>query len=249
MELPDPLRMILLRWFVTRYKLNMDEAAKELSAYRSIADLFTRKLREGVRPIKGQQVSPVDGTLRDSGRIESDRLTQVKGLTYSLGALLTASGPSPDRFRGGTFFNFYLSPRDYHRIHSPVSGVVRSVTYVSGTLWPVNDWALQSVRELFVQNARVVVELETDQGPVAVVLIGALNVGQIVLSFQNVLPPKPAGAVATVTPNQGFNLLVGQELGMFRMGSAVVCLFGPGFSSPTTSISTSVHVGDALFQS
>lgn len=244
------MRLRLLKWYIHRYGVDFSEAAGTLDDYRSIADLFTRKLKPGARPIQGEVVVPIDGTLRDSGGIGDGTLTQIKGLTYTIDQLLGGGDSETQdnsRFVGGSFANFYLSPRDYHRIHSPVTGTVERVTFISGTLWPVNDWAVRSVPELFVQNARVAVHITTQRGPIALVMIGALNVGGIALSFEHELDRPVKKQVVNVVPRRPLVLAVGEEVGTFRMGSAVVCLFGPGFGSPTSFISNSVRVGQRLF--
>ncbi|HEY0371997.1 MAG TPA: phosphatidylserine decarboxylase, partial [Thermoanaerobaculia bacterium] len=139
-RLPKPLARKLVHWFARTYQIDTDSAGKPLHEYPSIGHFFIRELREGLRPIEGDFVSPVDGTLRNFGTVLNGRLDQVKGKSYTLARFLGDENAS--RYENGTFFNLYLSPQDYHHIHSPVGGqIVRSV-HIPGKLWPVNDWSL-----------------------------------------------------------------------------------------------------------
>jgi phosphatidylserine decarboxylase len=225
-RLPQPLARRLVRWFANTYEIDVDAAAQPLHQYPSIGHFFVRDLAEGLRPIEGAFVSPVDGVLRNYGVVENGRIEQVKGKSYSLARFLGDENAA--RFENGTFFNLYLSPQDYHHVHSPVGGnVVRSV-HIPGRLWPVNDWSLANIDELFSINERVVTYVECDLGLVAVVMIGATNVGKISVVYDSFIS-NAASASRTVTRNYDppIAIATGDRLGTFHMGSSVVVLLEP----------------------
>lgn len=227
-RLPQPLARHLVRWFADTYQIDVDAAGKELHHYPSIGHFFTRDLREGLRPIEGDFVSPVDGVLRNYGAIADGRLEQIKGKTYTLSRFL-GDPETARRYENGVFFNLYLSPQDYHHVHSPVSGkIVRSV-HIPGKLWPVNDWSLANVDELFSINERVVTYIECAFGLVAAVMIGATNVGKISVVYDTFIS-NAAGTTKTVarTYDPAIDIAAGARLGTFHMGSSVVMLFEPG---------------------
>jgi len=231
-RLPRPVSRRLVRWFADTYKIDVDAAGRPLHEYPSIGHFFIRDLAEGLRPIEGDFVSPVDGTLRNFGVIANGRIEQVKGKTYTLARFLADEANAP-RYENGTFFNFYLSPQDYHHIHSPVSGgvsggIVRSV-HIPGKLWPVNDWSLANIDELFSINERVVTYVDCELGRVAVVMIGATNVGKISVTYDSFIS-NSAGADKTVARDYapGLPIAAGARLGTFHMGSSVVVLLEPG---------------------
>ena len=226
-RLPKPLARKLVHWFARTYQIDIDAAGKPLHEYPSIGHFFIRELREGLRPIESDFVSPVDGTLRNFGVVENGRLHQVKDKSYTLARFLGDENAA--RYENGAYFNLYLSPQDYHHIHSPVGGrIVRSV-HIPGKLWPVNDWSLANVNELFSINERVVTYIDCDLGRVAVVMIGATNVGKISVVYDSFI--SNAGNVnRTVSRDYdpGIPIETGARLGTFHMGSSVVVLLEPG---------------------
>jgi phosphatidylserine decarboxylase len=227
-RLPRPISRRLVRWFADTYKIDVDAAGQPLHEYPSIGHFFIRDLAEGLRPIEGDFVSPVDGVLRNFGVIAGGRIEQVKGKTYTLARFL-ADEANATRYENGAFFNFYLSPQDYHHVHSPVGGgIVRSV-HIPGKLWPVNDWSLANIDELFSINERVVTYVDCHLGRVAVVMIGATNVGKISVTYDSFIS-NSADADKTVARDYGPPLAIagGARLGTFHMGSSVVVLLEPG---------------------
>ena len=227
-RLPRPIARRLVRWFAATYQIDVDDASRPWQEYPSIGHFFIRDLREGLRPIEGDVVSPVDGTLRSFGIIEGGRLQQVKGKDYTLERFL-GDDAEAKRFDNGVFFNFYLSPQDYHHVHSPVTGsIVRSV-HIPGKLWPVNDWSMENISELFAVNERVITSMDCALGRMAVIMIGATNVGKMSVTYDSFIS-NSASATKTVTrhydPTIGIN--AGDRLGTFHMGSSVVVLTEPG---------------------
>lgn len=228
LRLPKPLARLVVRWFARTYQIDTDSAGKPIHEYSSIGHFFIRDLREGLRPIESDFVSPVDGVLRNFGTVDNGRLEQIKGKSYTLRRFLS-DDENAARYERGTFFNLYLSPQDYHHVHSPVGGrIVRSV-HTPGKLWPVNDWSLANIDELFSINERVVTYLDCALGRVAVVMIGATNVGKISVVYDSFIS-NAASTSATVSRNYvpPIPITAGARLGTFHMGSSVVVLVEPG---------------------
>lgn len=226
-KLPRPVARRLVHWFARTYQIDIDAAAQPIHEYPSIGHFFTRDLAEGLRPIEADLVSPVDGRLRNFGTIENGRIEQVKGKSYSLARFLSDDNAS--RYENGIYFNLYLSPQDYHHIHAPVGGrIVRSV-HIPGRLWPVNDWSLANIDELFSINERVVTYIDCAFGRVGVVMIGATNVGKISVVYDSFIS-NAAGTNRTAIRNYdpAVDIRVGDRLGTFHMGSSVVVLLEPG---------------------
>ncbi len=229
LRLPFGLTSVLIRRFARAYGINLEEAAHPVEHYRSLGEFFTRDLRAGARPIEGPFVSPVDARLREWGRVENGRIPQIKDRTYGLLDFLGHDDIAPT-FEGGHFFNFYLSPRDYHHIHSPVRGLVARSIHIPGRLWPVNDWSLSSIENLFSVNERVVTYLKSRFGVVALVMIGATNVGKMSVTYDDFVtnvPPRDAGVRRRDYQNP-VTLAAGDRLGTFHMGSSVVVLVRRG---------------------
>ncbi len=143
-RLPSPVARASVAWFAKRYRINLDEAEKPVSEYKSIGQLFTRNLKPGIRPIQDGVIHPVDGKITSWGMIKSGTLIQAKGKTYSVSDFLKSSDWAK-KFEEGSFFTYYLCPTDYHQIHSPVDGDIVQLTYVPGYLWPVNEWSVESI--------------------------------------------------------------------------------------------------------
>ncbi len=228
-RLPGPIGPWSVRRFAAKFRIDVDAASRPLETYATIGEFFTRDLKPGLRPIEGDFVSPVDALLRNFGTVENGRIEQIKGKDYSLRQFLGGDGIA-DSFDGGTYFNFYLSPRDYHHIHSPVSGsVVRSVV-IPGWLWPVNDWSMANIDELFAVNERVVTYLKGRFGLVAVVMVGATNVGRMTVTYDDfVTNSRPRStAIRWMDYASPAKLRAGDRLGTFHMGSSVVVLVRKG---------------------
>lgn len=227
LPLPKPLSTFSVRIFSGAYGIDTSLATRPIEDFRSIGDFFTRDLRPELRPMGDGLVSPVDGTLRSFQNIEADEmLTQVKGKSYSLESLLGGDELS-HRFVNGQLWNFYLSPKDAHHIHAPIDGQVLRTVHIPGKLWPVNDWALRSVEGLFAVNERIVSYIDTAQGLVAVVMVGATNVGRISLAYAQMetnLRPWTKRDNQVIQHNPAVSITKGAKLGTFKMGSSVVVL-------------------------
>jgi phosphatidylserine decarboxylase len=216
---------LLRNAYVHAYGVNMDDVAPEVGEYPCFDAFFTRRLRPEARPIADDVVvSPADGVIQATGPIDTGARIFVKGQPYDIGELV---GECRDagRYSEGTFLVVYLSPRDYHRVHSPVDGRIVMVRGMSGDLFPVNSIGERHVKRLFVRNNRVALAIDTDSlGRVTVVLVGALIVGRITV---NVLPGQdnPVG-VRTIDPS--IPVARGDEIGTFHLGSTAVILLEPG---------------------
>jgi phosphatidylserine decarboxylase len=251
LPLPRPLRVPAIRAYARAYGVDLEEAALPASGYPTFNAFFTRRLREGARPIdtaSGTLVSPSDSRLSAIGRVPADgRLEQVKGETYAIDALL-ASSEDAARFRGGLQATLYLSPAMYHRVHSPVDGEIVAWRYVPGRLFPVNAAGVRSVPGLFTRNERVSVLVETQaHGPVAIVLVGAANVGRIGLAFADLVTNRGYAAGA-FQPKAPIPIRRGDELGVFNLGSTVVLLVADPGLVPAVRPGDLVQVGRPLWR-
>jgi phosphatidylserine decarboxylase len=272
-RIPRPLRGPLIGAFARVVGIRTEEAEAPPSAYPSIGAYFVRRLRAGVRtwpsalaPSAGDRSramgSPVDGVVGALGPLPEGALLQAKGLTYDAGALL--GDPSEGAlYHGGAFLTIYLSPRHYHRIHTPTQGRLVRARSIPGHLLPVNLPAVRSIPDLFPRNERMVLFIEADDAgapsagapsagapsagapdagapdadagrrgkptaPVALVAVGAFNVGKISVPFDRDWVTNRAGATASpVTRDLEVSLGVGDEVAAFHLGSTVVLLFPP----------------------
>ncbi len=218
-------------WFVARYGVDLGAAeTADAAAYPHFNAFFTRALRPEARPVGGESNavgSPVDGTVSHAGEIAAGRLFQAKGRDYTLSELLARDSEWVPRFLAGSYATLYLAPRDYHRVHMPLAGQLRRAIYVPGRLFAVNPRTTRVVPRLFARNERLVSLFETKAGPMAIVMVGALFVGNL----EAVFPIPPAGPGLRVMdydrPGQTpLWLEKGAELGRFNMGSTVILLFG-----------------------
>jgi phosphatidylserine decarboxylase len=222
------LSTAVISWFVSRYAVDMAEAANpDVTAYPSFNEFFTRPLREGARPLaEAEYVCPVDGAISQFGAIEQNRIFQAKEHDYTARALVGGDAELARRFTDGAFATLYLSPRDYHRIHMPCSGKLLRMIYVPGDLFSVNPATARGVPGLFARNERVVCEFEADFGRFVMVLVGATIVGSMATVWHGVVnPPRSRMIEVWRYDDQQITLESGAEMGRFMLGSTVVMLF------------------------
>ncbi|GAB5548814.1 MAG: archaetidylserine decarboxylase [Sandaracinaceae bacterium] len=218
--------------YVKAYDVDLGEAEIPPGGFDSFDAFFTRALRPGARPVEGGEeilVSPADGRVEDCGPVEPGARVHVKGHDYSLGELL-GDPRDGERFEGGTFAVVYLSPRDYHRVHAPVAGAVHTVRHVGGTLLPVNPFGVASYPNLFARNERVAVFQRSEAfGEVVTILVGAIGVGRISLSFDASVMTNVGRGPTTLryAPERAPTLERGGELGMFHLGSTAIVITNP----------------------
>ena len=240
--------------YTRAYNVDLGEAVVPDEGFSTFNDFFTRKLRDGARPVDPAAdaiISPADGRLDDAGPIDPLRTFLIKGQRYDATTLL-ASHDDAARFANGEYAIVYLSPRDYHRVHSPIEADVTHVRHIPGTLYPVNEFGVRHVPGLFAQNERVVIMLESKHfGAIAMVMVGAMVVGKITLAFDG--PPRPDHGGAIAERHYGGNgphLAKGDEVGAFLLGSTVVMLMeragGRGYDFAPNVIGTHVRFGQAI---
>ena len=221
----------IIRRFVLKYQVNMDEALQpDIAGYATFNDFFTRALKPGARPMADADlVSPVDGAISQFGAIAHDQILQAKGHNYSITAAVGGDAALAAHYEHGSFATLYLSPRDYHRIHMPCDGRLTRMTYVPGELFSVNPITARGVPGLFARNERVVCVFESPRGPFVLILVGATIVGSMATVWHGVINRSRGKEVRTWTyPRQGEPEVVlkkGEEMGRFLLGSTVVMLF------------------------
>ncbi|WP_111495681.1 archaetidylserine decarboxylase [Marinobacter bohaiensis] len=219
----------VVRWFIERYGVDMSEAVDaDPAAYASFNDFFTRALKPGLRPVDDDasvMTSPVDGAISQLGTIADGRVFQAKGQTFSLNELLGGDAERAAPFEDGQFATIYLAPKDYHRIHMPLAGTLREMVYVPGRLFSVNPVTAANVPNLFARNERVAAIFDTEWGPMAMVLVGAMIVGSVETTWAGVVAPG-TGKVSSVdySAEEPIRFEKGEEMGRFRLGSTVVLL-------------------------
>lgn len=239
-----------VRYFAAAYGIAVHEAERPLDEYSSVFELFTRRLAPGARPVDsnpGALVSPVDATVGAYGHITAGQLVQAKGRVYTLSALLAQEAPHPST-ADGRFATLYLSPRDYHRVHSPAAGILRGYTYVPGDLYPVNAPAVARVDQLFARNERLVLHLDSStHGPVEVVMVGATNVGHMTLAADPELRARcRRRELLRHTFDPPIPVERGDELGVFELGSTVVLILDPSIDLHALETLATPRVGQAI---
>ncbi|WP_111978840.1 archaetidylserine decarboxylase [Algibacillus agarilyticus] len=219
-----------IRTFANAFGITLEEAERaDFSQYKSFNDFFTRTLKADARPIDLDPVayvSPVDGAVSQVGPVSNDLIVQAKGHNYSVTALLGGDADAARAYEGGLFTTIYLSPKDYHRIHMPVTGTLKKMTYVPGKLFSVNPATTRNVPGLFARNERVVCYFDTAFGEMAMVLVGATIVASIETIWSGTITP-PGGKNTFTWHYKGEDAITldkGQEMGLFKLGSTVICL-------------------------
>lgn len=251
-----PWKNLLIHWFIRRYRVDMTLAVEsQPEHYDCFNSFFTRALRPEVRPqpqAADAVACPVDGSVSQAGEIRDELLFQAKGRAFSLAELLAGDAAAAG-FRNGRFATLYLSPRDYHRIHMPMDGVLRRMIHVPGRLFSVNARTTRVVDRLFARNERVVCLFDSPEGPMAVILVGAINVGSIETVWAGAVTPARGRRIRVWDYDPGqVSLKRGQELGRFNMGSTVILLFPQGVVEwsialqPESSVRTGMAIGRVL---
>lgn len=226
-RLPKSLAMFVNRNFARIYNIDIDEAEKRLEEYSCLQEFFSRHLRPGARAIAANSniITPCDGKMTIASRVHDGTLIQVKGKHYSVDELLAGS-PHVTRFVRGHYATLYLSPRDYHRFHVPITGTIIETIYVRGTLWPVNPWSVNTVDKLFCRNERVITLITDDKTRklLAHIAVGATMVGKIALEYCRLddnYEDLPHGRRIIHDP---ISVEKGQALGTFLFGSTIILL-------------------------
>ncbi len=247
--LPTRVRPLAYRAFASLVGVDLSECEKELSAYASLGDFFTRGLREGARTIDDNPrgiISPCDGVIAALGTATEGALVQAKGRHYRL-ADLVADEDFAALLTNGAYATIYLSPRDYHRVHAPIDARIESYDYLPGYLWPVNPRLANRRDQLLARNERVVIRLNSPQvGHVAVVMVGAAGVGNIRLTHgPDSAELRQRGERHRVELGD-VTVRRGDELGAFRLGSTVVMVFEPGRAELAGEVGQVVRFGQGI---
>lgn len=243
----------LIRGFVRVFDVDLAEVSQEVPRdFRTFNDFFTRELAPGARPIAAEGdaiISPVDGTVSAAAAIDDNRIFQAKGIDYTLEDLLAADIDAADVFRNGRFATIYLAPYNYHRIHMPIDGHLRAAHYVPGDLFSVNAATVSRVAGLFHRNERLNLHFETAIGPVAVIFVGALNVGSITTPWTGEIRPQKRGVVENCELGRApRDVVKGDLLGWFNMGSTVIVLLPEDGGEWTASLGAgdTVRMGEVI---
>lgn len=245
------LKNVLITQFIKLYRVNMTEAAKpDPRAYASFNDFFTRLLTADARsfPADHNEIAcPADGAISQLGNIKQGRIFQAKGHDFTARELLGGCRELAERFEDGTFATIYLSPKDYHRVHMPVSGELKQMIYIPGRLFSVSPLTTRQIPRLFARNERVVALFETEHGPLAMVMVGAMIVASIETVWAGLVTP-PKRQLQRFRYDKKVKLERGEEMGQFKLGSTVIMLFGKEMASwaGTLQADQSVRLGQSL---
>ncbi len=242
-----------IQQIIRHYHVNMDEARKpNLDSYACFNDFFTRELKPGVRPFVSQPdaiACPADGAISQYGKINNFDILQAKGKYYTVNELLGGDPTRATLFEDGDFATIYLSPKDYHRLHMPFDGTLKQMIHIPGRLFSVNNATANSVPRLFARNERVVALFDTEVGPMALVLVGAIFVASIETVWHGVVTPPTSSTIQTwVYENNPPILRRGEEMGRFNMGSTIIVLFAKDKINWSENLNTGspVKLGQSL---
>ena len=218
--------------FAKIYNLNQNEMEKALHEYPTLHDLFIRTLKKEVRKVDTSAntvVSPVDAVIEDVGSINQTSEMVVKGKTYSIQEML-GSQESAKKYLHGTYMILYLSPSHYHRIHSPVDGTIVKQWTLGSKSYPVNKMGLKYGVRTLAKNYRLITEVDTSYGHMAMVKVGAMFVNSIERT------------------HTGSQLEKGGEMAYFSFGSTVVLLFEKSIFQLDSSIHTpkDIRIGEKI---
>lgn len=228
---PSAIQQLINRVYCKIFSIDLTEF-EPVESYSTLNALFTRSLRIKREFDESETcvISPCDAKIMACGTMQDEIALQIKGMYYSVDELLSNNidADAKGRIANGLFVNCYLSPRDYHHYHLPINTYVQKIVHIPGKLLPVNLPSLRKHANLFIQNERIVVQCADESGRLFfMILVGALNVGQMTLVFEPHLHEKINAHTPTVIEYDNLYLSKGDELGMFQMGSTVVLLFEP----------------------
>jgi len=249
-EFPKPIQNIINKGYVNLLGLDMSEF-QDATQYKTLNKLFTRELQK-TRQIDTDQkhfISPADSFVSESGDILDETACQIKGMSYSVKELLTQEivYDNLERLKNGSFMNFYLSPKDYHRYHASFDCKVTKVIHVPGKLYPVNFTYLNKQTNLFIENERVIMECQTDSGKLFyMVFVGALNVGKMIFSFEPKINTNIDIVHPTVYEYDDLHIQKGDCLGYFEMGSTVLLFWEKDMVQLENIINTKVRFGEHI---
>ena len=223
-----PVKNLIIRIYNGLHPVKMYEAIEEnMFAYESLNAFFTRALKPECRPFDKNEknwLCPVDGSVSQAQAIKQGRIFQAKGHDYSLLELVGGDTELEQIFKNGQFATLYLSPRDYHRIHMPTTGRLKHMQYVPGRLFSVAPFTVNHIPGLFARNERCICYFETQQGPMVMILVGAINVSAIETVWHGLITGKAKKVKRFDYSNENIELKRGEEMGRFNLGSTVIIL-------------------------
>ncbi len=245
-EFPSFCQNIINKSYVKLLRLDMSEFDSP-NQYKSLNKLFTRalKISRKIDENKDTFISPADSFVTSQGKIKDDLALQIKGFCYSVEELLTDNFNTKN-IKNGEYMNFYLSPKDYHRYHMPFDCQITKIVHVPGALYPVNNTYLNSMPELFVKNERVIVECKVENKVLYMVLVGALNVGKMTISFEPSIETNTDSYEIKIYEYKEKFVKKGYELGSFMMGSTVVLLCENELIQLEDKLHRKVKFGDVI---
>lgn len=228
-------KKLFIKQIIKHYGVNMDEAlVQDINTFKSFNDFFTRELKPDARPlstIKNAIVSPADGVVSQAGDITAGDIFQAKGKSFTVTELLGGSVERAAPFNDGVFSTIYLSPKDYHRLHMPLTGTLKEMVHIPGRLFSVNTATTETVPRLFARNERVCCVFDTEAGPMALILVGAIFVSSVETVWHGVVtPPSHTEVQSWLYENNAPTLQQGEEMGRFNMGSTIIVLFGKDYA-------------------
>ncbi|MBF0288811.1 MAG: phosphatidylserine decarboxylase [SAR324 cluster bacterium] len=249
LRIPKFLLQPLIRCFIWIFKIDMSDALEPVTIYPTFNAFFTRHLKPESRPVqigKNILVSPVDGTIGQFGTLQDGKMIQAKGLDYTVADLLDDPARARE-YAGGEYITIYLAPYNYHRIHSPVSGHIQYCAYIPGQLWTVSPWGVNNVQNLFPRNERIISYVQTTRGECAVVKVGATVVGKVKVPYHSIETNCFQAQRTGVVLHRPYMLQRGDEIGVFELGSTVVCCFKPGqVQWDALSLGQPLKMGEAI---
>ena len=237
----------MINKFIRAFGVDMSEALEEdPTNYPHFNAFFTRQLKPTARDLNKPEncvISPADGAISEFGAIKQGQLLQAKGVSYSLETLV-ADKQCAEQFQDGSFMTIYLSPKDYHRVHMPLSGTLTAMRYVPGKLFSVNQEAVAGIPGLFARNERAVCLFDTEHGPMAVILVGAMIVASIHTVWAGQVAPCRQRTVQHWDySKQPLHLARGAEMGHFQMGSTAIVLF----AKDAVQFAAGIQVDDSIY--
>jgi len=253
-RLRGPMVKPMINSFIKKFDVDMTEAAYENTGlYKSFNEFFTRPLKPEARPIdqgKNTLVCPADGTVSEAGSIQQRQIFQAKGHFYTTTELLGGDASMSALFENGRFATIYLAPNNYHRVHMPTHGLLKKMIHVPGRLFSVAPWTVRTMPGLFTGNERVASLFATEAGPIAMVLVGAINVAAIETVWAGLITPPKGRKISDFDYSHTRKIVAkGAEMGRFNMGSTVILLAAKNVEwLPTLRAGQAVKMGELIGQ-
>jgi len=228
-RLRGPMVHPMINYYIKKFDVDMTEAAYEnTQLYATFNEFFTRPLKQEARPVdqtKNTLSCPADGTISEAGSIQQRQIFQAKGHFYTTTELLGGDTSMSALFENGRFATIYLAPKNYHRVHMPTHGLLKKMIHVPGRLFSVAPWTVGTIPGLFTGNERVACLFATEAGPIAMVLVGAINVAAIETVWAGLVTPPKGKKISDFDYSHTRKIYArGDEMGRFNMGSTVILL-------------------------